>query len=230
MSKSKAHRRSGSAVFEFLEQSGITPTCLYLAGVGVSHDDASVFHEIWPSSYITGFEPNPISYQGLKETFPGTVLPYALSDTKASRPLYYSHSWKNGSSLYPPEIDNRRLHSTLVDTVRLGDYFFPEGGLLWLDCEGEELAALRGAGIRLSFFSAINIEITGRPRGDGWSSPLDVHRYLIKHGFYQAYVHTIRTVRAQFDAIYVRKEHFNPDTCSCLDSLDRWKSDTNQDR
>ena len=212
------HSRTGSAVFEYLHNLNFVPTDLYLAGIGVSADDALQFQKNWPAAEIVGFEPNPYSFSGLVGTFPGTLLNEALSDKDEVVDLHYRYSWKNGSSLYKP--NEKRWTNSKINAHPL-DSYSPSGDsvLLWLDVEGHELKVLQGATAFLTHVKAINIEMTGRPRAEGWASPLDVHKFLRRHGFYQVYTHTIRTCRGQFDAIYVRRELVDPAMCSCLETL-----------
>lgn len=189
-----------------------------MAGVGVSADEAVAFSAMWPNAEIIGFEPNPHTFEGLKPVFPGTLLCSAISDKPGTQSLFFRHSWKNGSTLHKPaEVGYRECK---VPVIRLDDVVNPaKGSLLWLDCEGYELNALRGGEEFIKNIDAVNIEITGRPRSDGWCKPTDVHQWLKDHGFKQVYVHSIRTVRGQFDAIYVRNEFVKSDMCACLDSL-----------
>lgn len=213
-----AHRRSGSAVIEYIHEVGLVPTALYMAGVGVSAQEACVFKERWPDADVIGFEPNPYAYEGLKPAFPGNLLNMAIADKPGKQSLYFRHSWKNGSTLH--KTTGPMYREVQVEVTTLDEAILPEkGAVLWLDCEGYELKALQGAEEFIKSVSLVNIEITGRPRSGGWASPKDVHQWLKNHGFEQVYVHSIRTVRGQFDAVYLRRELVKPDMCACLDTL-----------
>lgn len=217
------HRRTGSAVFEFIHQIGWTPSELFLAGVGISADDAIRAKEMWPEIEIVGFEPNPASFQSLQGKFPGLLFNEALSEKKGTAQLHYRHNWKNGSSLYPPKDGVGSVKE--VATTSLDQVLALGNSLLWLDVEGSELQVLHGAEDFIKGVKAVNIEMTGRPRTDGWAKPLEVHNWLTSHGFYQSYVHTIRTVISQFDAVYLHRDIFKPNMCSCLDALALWEFD-----
>lgn len=217
-----AHRRRGSATFEFIRMIQWKPACLIMAGVGVDHADVSDFHEDFPEARVVGFEPNRHSVECLKPTFPGELLNLALSDTSGPRSLFFHHNWKNGSSLHLPSDRTSRMREETVNTLRLDQFsVFPET-LLWLDAEGEELRILQGAGEALQRVPMINVEMTGVPRSATGCLPLDVHKFLVGAGYFQVYTHTIRTVRGQFDAIYIRANLFKPEYCSCLDSTVRF--------
>lgn len=218
-------------MIEFIHQLGWVPQTMFMAGVGVNHQDASDFHETFPDAKIYGWEPNPHSFCGLL-TFPGVLSGLALGNapTEFEKPhplLYYHHSWKNGSSLLEPHEKSKRLNtqSVSVETLDLCEKngrFEPGDGLLWLDVEGYELQVLQGAENFIKRIKAVNVEMTGMSRGAGWSRSVDVHKWLTEHGFLQSYVHTIRTVRCQFDAIYLRREIFKPELCSIMDSVLRF--------
>jgi hypothetical protein len=99
--------------------------------------------------------------------------------------------------------------------------------LLWIDCEGSELQALRGGTEFLKRVHVINIEMTGRPpttEPEKWSDPVEVHQYLKESGFYRLHIHTHRTNDGQCDSIYVRKELFDPHYCCCPCEIIRWRS------
>lgn len=229
MATSRAHRRTGSAVFEFIDQIGWVPHSLVQIGVGVKPTEALVFKELWPDSSIYGFEPNPETCKGLRESkYPGVLYNLAVSEKDIADPqdLYYSKSWKNGSSLFKP---NENCLKVGIGVVKLDSVFktYPPVGrqtLLWLDCEGSELNVLKGAErfIKEDVY-AINVEMTGKPRQQGWARPEEIHSFLLQRGFFQSYVHTIRTVVAQFDSVYLRGEIFSPELCTCMDSLQKWK-------
>lgn len=216
------HRRRGSATFEFIRMIQWQPASLIMAGVGVEHPDVSDFHEDFPQAKILGFEPNQHSVECLKPTFPGELLNMALSDVCGSSSLFFHHNWKNGSSLHLPTDRTSRMREETVTTMRLDQFAVPANTLLWLDAEGEELRILKGAGESLANVPMINVEMTGMPRSSTGCLPLDVHRFLVRAGYFQAYTHTIRTVRGQFDAVYVRANLFKPEYCSCLDSVVRF--------
>lgn len=220
MSKSQAHRRSGSAVVEYLYECGITPDALVMAGVGVDAGEGRHFKNVWPHATLIGFEPNPITVDGLAPMWPGFLYEKALSNVPGKSVLHFRHSHKNGSSLFDP--GDRKSTSVAVETTTLDEAFKNDTynqAVLWLDCEGYELQALRGGVEFLKQVVAINIEMTGRPRSPGWPAPVDVHRFLKWQGFRQVYTHTIRTVRGQFDAIYLKESHIKPEMCSCLETL-----------
>jgi len=228
------HRRSGSAFFEYIHEIGFIPKTLVMAGVGISSNEGIAFKEMWPKSELIGIEPNPHSCQGIRETWPGALFERALSTTDNQLvDLHFSHSWKNGSSLIQPEAKpGSRSHTVPVKTMTL-DSLIPFSKkvqkdkdrtyALWLDVEGSELSALKGGVELLKQTGAINIELTGRPRSPGWVSPMEVHSFLSSNGFVQVYIHTIRTVRGQFDAIYVHETKYKADMCAVMPTVDRMK-------
>ena len=214
-----AHRRRGTALWEFIAEIEFVPSRLYIAGVGVDLQDINDFHTDFPNADICGWEPNPIIWKGFSDSFPGTLLEAALSDQNGEQKLFYIPNWKNGSTLSVPE-NPIRVQEAMVRTERLDLYTSEPNSILCLDCEGSELKALQGAGKFLDNVSLIDVEMTGRGRHKDWPSPVEIHRFLMAHGFLQTYIHTIRVVRGQFNAVYVRREIFKPEMCSVMASVE----------
>ena len=221
---SKINRRSGNAVVEYLGYLNFVPKSVYLVGVGMHHEEVDVMREWWGDFELYGFEPSPSVYKAVKDTFPGIIWQYAISDYEGKSKLYTKRSWKDGSSLFEKKLQSDEYNEIEV-TVKTLDIMrhipeVAEPALLWLDCEGSELNALKGAKQFIQSVSVVNIEQTQHPRGDDWPTPYETHRWLIEHGFLQAWTHTHRTVIGQFDSIYLRREIFNPSWCSCLASTE----------
>lgn len=229
-------RRSADAVINYLIPMGYEPQSLTIAGIGVSSEEAKAFKE-WKSNIeIAGFEPHPDTVAGLvKSQFPGQIIQAALvGDTSTKyRQLHCNSSWKNGSSLYQPrEIEDSKWFTVEVPVYRLDDakphMNISKRGILWLDCEGSEAEVLRGGKTFINeFVDVVNVEMTGNPRGNGWCNPKEVHSLLLSYGFLQVWVHTIRPVIGQFDAVYMRRRLIDPRFCCNPDTLIRHDFTTN---
>ena len=225
---SRILRRSGTAVVEYLRYLEWVPKVVFAVGVGGKHQEIDVMREEWSDFYLYGFEPHPDIYASVNETFPGRLHRYAISDYTGRGMLHAKSSWKDGSSLIPKTQNSEDYKEIPVEVTTLDDMLciMPSDapGLLWLDCEGSELAALKGGEKFLveKNIEVINIEQTARPRGDDWPTPYVVHCWLTEHGFYQAWTHTHRTVIGQFDSVYLRGDIFDPRHCSCLESIRTW--------
>lgn len=207
------------AVAEFLKMSDYAPEELWLAGLGTSAEEITVFREFWPEIEVTAFEPNPnIGVQGLHLPSDVNIHRCALSDYEGETDIHIKYGWGSGASLYKGEHETSK--KCLVK--RLDSFRSRPDTLLWLDCEGSELDALRGSGAFLDNVTVLNIELTGltEKRSAGtWPKPVEIHKFLRERGFLQVYVHTIRPCVGQFDAIYMRPEIVKPEMVSCLPSL-----------
>lgn len=146
------------------------PTALVLAGPA-DGNEAQIAVELWPSLIVVGIEPYPPAreYQ-LRKRWPGeNLLPAALSDSCGTERLYLHpdaqtqgrasrlrHDFGAGFIDVPTitldEIDRRHLAE-----IRRGVF-------LWLDIEGAELRALRGATQLLESgkVSYVNVEALDR--------------------------------------------------------------------
>lgn len=173
--------------------------------------------------------PHPNTYEVLNKYFPGRLYSYAVSDRIGKQILYGKATHKDGASLFPKIIEKDRLEcqeyeveTTTLDHILgfIENKYKYRKGLLWLDCEGNENLSIKGGKHFIDeSISVINVELTGNPRGKGWSKPIDVHRSLMSMGFLQAWNHTNRVHSGQVDAIYVRRELFKPEFCSIPDSI-----------
>jgi len=182
--------------------------------------------EAWPEVRFHGCEAHPDLVVGLKREYPGELHGFAISDEEHAREgdvtLYNRRRHKDGSSLFPPRIvklGEDEIHVVPVTTLdRLFDLTQPEVRddrvLLWLDCEGSELAALRGGERFIESVDFVNVEMTSHPVGVGCCGVLETHCWLAAHGFKRQTAHTNRTGGGQCDAVYVRERLWRPEYCS----------------
>ncbi len=217
---SKLLRRSGTAVYKCSDVLGWKPDMVVQVGVGFSHQEVDVMKEVWPDVPIVGCEASPSIVKNLKDTYPGRLFGFAVGDRCGRTVLYEKPRHKDGSSLkLPHKIDEpKKFRKIEVDVFTL-DWLSSKlddcGSriLLWLDCEGSELSALRGGEKFIGNVGMVNVEITGNPPSGEWGSPYDIHRWLLDHGFLRQTLHTNRTTEGQYDAIYVKRNIFKPEYC-----------------
>lgn len=115
------------------------------AGVGYGNEVPRL-RERFPHARLFGFEPcRQFLKYWLDAGYPGVLLPFALAGSPGMRTLYLRGGRAEASSFYP------RANETKADSVlavTLDDMFgaaLPgRMCLLWMDCEGAELDALRG--------------------------------------------------------------------------------------
>lgn len=227
---SRIHRRSGSAVVQYLSLIEFTPDIAVIAGVGCHSGEVECLLEEYPDIELYGFEPHPSTFKAISKTFPGRLFQLALSNEVKKQILYGKSKHKDGASLFPKIIEKDRLECkefevqcTTLDETLFFDKVPPlsnRNGILWLDCEGNESSALCGGkGFIEQCISVINCEMTGKPRSIGWCKPVDVHKILTEYGFLLSWSHTHRSTCGQYDAIYLRKEIFRPEYCSSPASI-----------
>lgn len=188
------------------------PQTVVQVGVGMNHAEVDCMQEAWPNFKLYGFEPAPRIYQRIKPVYPGTLTNIAVGNHNGTGKLHVKSPHPDGSSSFEHEQRNPKNKYTVVDveTQKLdtlfGRYDLTEGVLLWLDCEGSEAAALRGAERFIACVSMVNVEMTGRPPSREWCHASEVHGWLTTHGFTRVWIHTTRVHHGQYDAIYVRNE------------------------
>lgn len=220
-------RRSGIASVHISKLIGWNPSTVIQAGVGFNYQEIDCIKEQWPDVCFLGFEPNVRVFNKIKETYPGTLVNKAIGDKVEQSTLYYRQRHKDGSTL-------NKLHdvegATTLETKVFVSTFDTEMDdihscnkpiLLWLDCEGNELKALRGGRNFIKYIDMVNVEMTGKPPGVGWCKPWEVHKKLVDYGFVLQYIHTFRSSAGQYDAVYVRPEMFHLEysnsPCRCKD-------------
>lgn len=216
---SKILRRSGVSFVQFCDLLDWQGEAVYMVGVGPLYQELDVFQEEWPGVQIFGFEANTNTYNSIKDAFEkrtGRLFNAVISNKVGKEALYYKTDWKAGSSLYKPREEPEKWRTMLVDSYTLDSAINLQGterkrGVLWLDCEGNEYNVLLGAEEFIKGIDIVNVEMTARPRNEGWCKPIDVHNWLVSHGFAQAYIHTTRSGICQYDAIYVRNELYRED-------------------
>ena len=208
--------RSTDACRNYLTVIKFVPTHLWIGGAGVD----GVEIEMWDphTTKVVAFEPNPISYKSIenKQTPDRKIIEAALFDQDGNANLLYSHNWKNGGSLLRSgHWRSEKVKTVCLDTA-ITDTPEQRTAMLWLDCEGSELAALRGATQLLeNKIAVINLEMTSLPREISWPSPISIDLFLRQHDFIHVWVHTIRPVIGQFDAIYLHKSLVMPGIPYC---------------
>lgn len=233
--RSKIHRRSGNAVVGYCQLIGFEPNAVVLVGVGMRHQEIEVMREDWDDFELYGFEPNPDIHKAINHDFPGFLSSSAITDVSGLTTLHVNRAHKDGSCIYKKFDEKVQAKTKQVEvfTTTL-DGRFSRGMtfgknirvLLWLDCEGCENLALKGGQKLIKRnVDLINVELTGKPRNHGWPKPIEVHKLLLDLGFLQCWVHTTRSCIGQYDAIYIRKELFRPEFCSCPDSIERFEND-----
>lgn len=228
---SRMLRRSGIAVGLVAETLGDWKAdTIYQVGIGQYYQEIDVLLEEWGDDVLVfGCEPHPDITKGLAGKYPGLVARCAIGDKEGTATLYSKRKHKDGSSLYPhKEVKEGVSYDEIEVQVTTLDKLFPDpiGGriLLWMDCEGNELAALRGGEKFIKRVEIVNIELTSCPPCEGWCSPVDVHDWLVDRGFYLIGLHTHRISSAQCDGVYVRGHLFNPKYCSVPPEITRWRA------
>ncbi len=227
---SRLLRRSGIAVGTVAELLGWKPDAVFHVGVGQYHQEVDVLHAEWPDAKWFGVEPHPKIMEKLQKDYPGGLFEGAVSDYVGGGTLHIPHRHKDGSSLFEhyqradEEYSKIEVGVTTLDVLfDHPQYNFPHA-LLWMDCEGNEMAALHGGEKFIkNHIDVINIEMTSKPPGPGWCSPVDVHNLLMSYGFFRQWIHTQRFGSGQCDCIYVRGNLFKPEFCCCHCQIGLWE-------
>lgn len=215
--------RSGEAVVRFCDHLQWSPSLVFQAGVGLGGELTPML-KAWPDCRYVGCEPHPRIFENWVGRYPGELHQLALGECAEIRSLNCKRGHMDGSSLFTfTEAEFDQVEVKQLPLRNFGPQLKGEEVLLWLDCEGAELDVLRGAAPAIHSVKMVNVEMTGIPPALGWCSPLSVHRMLCELGFFRMWQHTNRSVRGQYDAIYVRRDLFRPEYCSAPEEIERWK-------
>jgi len=236
--KTGTHGRSGNAVLGCAKRIGWEPRLIIQVGVGLLCREVEIFHHDWPDVEMIGFEPEPKSFAELEFTYPGRLIHAAVGERSQDQvPFYIKQGHQGGSSLLQVGGNKSALKMVHVPMVELDSVFSEmtetidnlDGDiLLWLDCEGTELQALRGASRLLRRVGMVNVEMTGVPQAVGWCSPEDVYGELVAAGFYQTWTHTMQAKIGQYNSVFVCKGLFQPRFCCCMAEIARWRKENNK--
>jgi FkbM family methyltransferase len=184
-------------IAKLLVDKGINLKTMYNFGVGqYPHQEASLVSDMIPGIKIYGLEPNPITYFDRLDDYPGVLLPLGVwskekilklqmtSDHGRSSYLDPESTWKTENKVtIEHEVD------TLCKTIDNLDTLFgsPENIILWMDIEGSELEALKGAHKLLESgrVEVIFLECTraNRQRRIGEPMPKELETFLENYNF-----------------------------------------------
>ena len=155
----------------------------FIVGGPADGDEAQVFHQGFPGVLITGFEPNPRTYDyQINVGFPGTLRREALwNKNGATVNFSLGDLHPNDGNPYGRQGRVQSLGDILVPTVTLDALFHPtdyRSIALWIDIERTELTALQGSQNLLSS-GAIDV-IMLEAMGD---TIIDLREYLSQYGY-----------------------------------------------
>jgi len=223
---SRMLRRSGIAVGLVAEAINWRADLVIQVGVGPHHEEVDVLLEEWPDVKFIGYEPHPDSC----DDYPGELRQIAITDHEGEAVLMFNKRHKNGATLLSyvgkGAEDCRRI---TVKTTTLDKQFpstLPGRVMLWLDCEGSELAVLIGGERFIECVDVVNVEMTANSSllASGWCSPGAVHTWLVEHGFWLQWIHSERVYLGQVDCVYCKKHLFRPEVCGVPQEIIRYSS------
>lgn len=160
--------------------------------------DTKRMSALWPQGHIHTFEPVPALFNQLKELTKElknvTCYNMAIADIDGSLPLHVSGGQSDAcSSLLTPNtcIQERPLitfEQTILVPVTTIDTWAKEQHIdhldfLWLDLQGAELRALKGAKQILKTVQVILIEVNLTERYKDAPLYVDIKTFLTTHGF-----------------------------------------------
>jgi FkbM family methyltransferase len=207
-------RRSGVAVCLVAELLEWRPDTILQIGVGLHHEECEAFKEAWPKVKLVGCDPEPGIAKNLRKIYPGEFHEVGMGQYVHNNILHSEPKHKDGATLFIPSEGSEKCQTYEVRIDTIDSYFGKMKQwwgevLLWLDCEGSEMNALMGGKEFIEReVKVVNVEMTAKPRGVGWGTPFEIHNWLKDSGFKRQWVHTQRSCRGQYDAIYVRPELF----------------------
>lgn len=135
----------------------------FILGGPADGNEAQLFKEKYQSVSVIGLEPNREAFRYQTEVgFPGVLLPYAIGDYNG-RGSFLPCTIRGGGLR-----DNGNYEVDVVTLDALHESHGPfEDAVLWLDIEGHEMEALRGADLLLreKRIRVMNLEIIENRRG-----------------------------------------------------------------
>jgi len=205
------HRQCQSAVrklAEFTEAANYQPDLVLIIGTG-SGSEVEVMKEHWANAKYLGYDALEYFVERagkFLETHHGAVV---MTDNKPDIVFFRRRGNPMASSLWPRK-EGRNLELTVpaisLDKIREKHELEDMRTILWIDCEGAELSAMRGGPEMMKQIDFINIELTPEGMGrEGWPDSKRVHRWLWDNGFERIHIHRGRSEDVPHDSIYVRR-------------------------
>ncbi len=161
-----------------------------------SHIGLSIlyFKNLYPSSKIIGFEPNPENFQILQKNIKENrlsnikVFNYALSDKGSMTELHVSFKekdpWTWGDTIiYNMWGDEDNDKKISVTTVRLSKYIYKTVDFMKMDIEGSEQKVLEEIESKLHFVKEIVMEYHGTKTGIKINDFSVIKKVLERNGF-----------------------------------------------
>jgi len=127
---------------------GFFPEFLLTAGPGLLQTEAWIFKKHFPNIEIIGFEPQVDRYENLKASFPGKLFNSAISSETCQIEGLMGHLDGETDFKISTDLKNEKKYirqevaAVSIDNV-LKDR--NTNGVVWLDIEGAEFSAVRGA-------------------------------------------------------------------------------------
>ena len=217
-------RRSGLNVGVIAECLGWKADRIYQVGIGRYHYEIEVLKAEWPTVCIDGCEPHPEIVKELFKVggYPGTVHGVAIGNRVGWTTLHAKPHHGDGSSLFDLKEETKDYRVPITTLDALFPKPFKGRVLLWLDCEGSELAALEGGENMLKHVDVVNVELTANPPGANWCDMCKTDKHLVERGFFAIHIHTHRLSAGQCDVVYVKKQIFNPKFCCVPGEVNRF--------
>ncbi|MCA9666702.1 MAG: FkbM family methyltransferase [Myxococcales bacterium] len=165
---------------------------------------------------ILAVEPNPELHAHLA-ALPVIVVPAALGERDGSADYYAARGEQSlRNAIYPPHFAGVSFVKSRVPCVTLEQLLAEQPGrynALYMNVQGAELAALRGAGERLADFDIVACEVNFVARYEDAALYPAVAAYLVEHGLRE--VGLWRAPEGDYGmASYVHARYLSSDTAS----------------
>lgn len=207
---SSPYRDQETVICRFI-RADAPPKVLLDVGVGPKSEYITLSQQ-YPEMQVIGLEPCPDTFSIVKPKFPGILLPYAAWHEQAELDFFYTKKDLGGASFF---VNNKEQLNVVKVQARTLDSLEEEIGnldriILWMDIEGSELIALKGAKnlLKSGKIRWINLEVRDYPNRPGACTKAEIDRFLIPFGYHEKlqYNHHHRnTKREHKDIIYLHE-------------------------
>lgn len=189
--------RSAYDLVTILERDEYEPDVTLVIGTGDAREIA-VLKDAWPTCKMYGFEAHDRLAEQANDILPTWHVAIVADSSKAHVTFYRRQKMAMASSVYSKSYCRERpvkVPTMTIDEIRCVHRLAGKKVLLWMDCEGGELNALKGGMSLVTENRWLHLEVCPTPDRPGWPPAVEVDAWLRGQGYGAPVCHGLKRER-----------------------------------